>query len=177
MPYTKRELIIENIAQNLYNLTTTKYPKPKKTLKLDLIKLVGLLGGNVREITNLIDLNPNQREAKKQKKAKGTLNGGLTVSEAESALLALARSLPVVCAGVFTFAIPALNSSVFWTAVAVSVAYGFFRECWIRASEVDWRAVYPSSRLAVAGRIIPNAMSFFCSYITVTLAIWLVSAP
>ena len=120
-------------------------------------------------------LNPNQREAKKQKKAKGTLNGGLTTSEAESALLALARSLPVVCAGVFTFAIPALNSSVFWTAVAVSIAYGFFRECWIRASEVDWRAVYPSSRLAVAGRIIPNAMSFFCSYITVTLAIWLVS--
>lgn len=114
-------------------------------------------------------LNPNQREAK------GTLNGGLTTSEAESALLALARSLPVVCAGVFTFAIPALNSSVFWTAVAVSIAYGFFRECWIRASEVDWRAVYPSSRLAVAGRIIPNAMSFFCSYITVTLAIWLVS--
>lgn len=59
MPYTKRELIIENIAQNLYNLTTTKYPKPKKALKLDLIKLVGLLGGNVREITNLIDLDPN----------------------------------------------------------------------------------------------------------------------
>lgn len=59
MTYTKRELIIENIAQNLYNATTTKYPKPKKPLKLDLIKLVGLLGGNVREITNLIDLDPN----------------------------------------------------------------------------------------------------------------------
>lgn len=114
---------------------------------------------------------------KKWKKTNRAPNGGLTASEAQTALLALARSLPVVCAGVFTFAIPALNSSVFWTAVAVSIAYGFFRECWIRASEVDWRAVYPSSRLAVAGRIIPNAMSFFCSYITVTLAIWLVSAP
>lgn len=121
-------------------------------------------------------LTPNQREAKKQKKAKGTLNGGLTASEAESALLALARSLPVVCAAVFTFAIPVLNSAVFWSAVAVGIAYGFFRECWIRASEVDWRAVYPSSRLAVAGRIIPNAMFIFTSYITVTLVIWLVSA-
>lgn len=59
MTYTKRELIIENIAQNLYNATTTKYPKPKKPLKLDILKLVGLLGGNVREITNLIDLDPN----------------------------------------------------------------------------------------------------------------------
>lgn len=121
-------------------------------------------------------LNPNQREAKKQKKAKGTLNGGLTVREAESALHALARSLPVVCAAVFTFAIPVLNSVVFWSAVAVGIAYGFFQECWIRASEVDWRAVYPSSRLAVAGRIIPNAIFIFTSYITVTLAIWLVSA-
>lgn len=59
MPYTKYELIIETAAQNLYNLGTTKYPKPKKTLKLDLIKLVGLLGGNIRELTNLIDLDPN----------------------------------------------------------------------------------------------------------------------
>lgn len=122
-------------------------------------------------------INPNPREAKKQKKDKGPLNGGLTASEAGTALNGLARSVPVVCAAVFTFAIPALNSAVFWTAVAVSITYGFFREGWIRASEVDWRAVYPSSRLAVAGRIIPNAISFFCSYITVTLAIWLVTAP
>lgn len=59
MTYTKYELTIENIAQNLYTLGTTKYPNPKKPLKLDLVKLVGLLGGNVREITNLIDLDPN----------------------------------------------------------------------------------------------------------------------
>lgn len=59
MTYTKHELIIENIAQNLYNAATTKYPNPKKPLKLDLIKLVGLLGGKIRELTNLTDLDPN----------------------------------------------------------------------------------------------------------------------
>lgn len=59
MTYTKHELIIETAAQSLYNLGTTKYPNPKKTLKLNLIKLVGLLGGKIRELTNLTDLDPN----------------------------------------------------------------------------------------------------------------------
>lgn len=59
MTYTKYELIIETAAQSLYNLGTTKYPKPKKTLKLDLIKLVGLLGGNIYELTQLRDLDPD----------------------------------------------------------------------------------------------------------------------
>jgi hypothetical protein len=59
MTYTERELIIESAAQSLYNLGTTKYPKPKKTLKLDLIKLVGLLGGNIYELTQLRDLDPD----------------------------------------------------------------------------------------------------------------------
>lgn len=59
MTYTERELIIESAAQSLYNLGTTKYPNPKKTLKLDLIKLVGLLGGNIYEITQLRDLDPD----------------------------------------------------------------------------------------------------------------------
>ena len=59
MTYTERELIIENAAQSLYNLGTTKYPKPKKPLKLDLIKLVGLLGGNIYELTQLRDLDPD----------------------------------------------------------------------------------------------------------------------
>lgn len=59
MTYTKYELVIESAAQSLYNLGTTKYPKPKKTLKLDLIKLVGLLGGNIYELTQLRDLDPD----------------------------------------------------------------------------------------------------------------------
>lgn len=59
MTYTERELIIESAAQNLYNLGTTKYPKPKKPLKLDLIKLVGALGGNIYELTQLRDLDPD----------------------------------------------------------------------------------------------------------------------
>ena len=59
MTYTKYELIIETAAQNLYNLGTAKYPNPKKPLKLDLIKLVGLLGGNIRELTQLQDLDPH----------------------------------------------------------------------------------------------------------------------
>lgn len=136
---------------------------------------LSLLGMSILGLTGL-GLNRAVREAEKQKIPRESPMGGIDVRDAQSALYALAYSLPVVCAAVFTFAIPVLNSVVFWTAVAVSIVHGFFRECWLRASEVDWRAVYPSSRLAVAGRIIPNSASFFTSYITVMLAIWLVSA-
>lgn len=51
--------VIETAAQNLYNYGTTRYHNPEEPHKLDLLKLVGRLGGEVYHRTQLVDLDPN----------------------------------------------------------------------------------------------------------------------
>lgn len=131
---------------------------------------LSLLGMSILGLTGL-GLNRAVRKAKKQKIPKGAPKGGVDVRDAQSALYALAYSLPLMCALVFTCMVPAVNAQAIWGNVSLSIIYGFFRECWRRASEIDWRAKYPSSRLAVTGRIIQDSIVCFIIAITVSLII------
>lgn len=129
---------------------------------------LSLLGMSILGLTGL-GLNRAVRKAKKQKLPKGAPKGGVDVRDAQSALYALAYSLPMMCAFVFIFMVPVVTAQAIWGYASLSIVYGFFRECWRRASEIDWRAKYPSSRLAVVGRILQDSMDSFIIAITVSL--------
>lgn len=131
---------------------------------------LSLLGMSILGLTGL-GLNRAVREAKKQKLPKGAPKGGVDVRDAQSALYSLAYSLPLMCAFVFIFMVPVVNAQAILGNVSLSIVYGFFRECWRRASEIDWRAKYPPSRLSVTGRILQDSMDCFIIAITVSLII------
>lgn len=129
-------------------------------LSLLAMSILGLAG---------LRLNDAVREAEEKKVPKGAPKGGVDVRDAQVALYATIWTIPLACATMFTFAVPVVIQGFFWRTICAGILYGFFRECWRRASETDWRAKYPSSRLAVAGRILLDSVSCFTTLVTVGL--------